>query len=119
MNRFAAAWYFEHLDEIPQPVPFKRAKPQKVAIVGAGPTGLSCAYYLAQMGYGATIFEALPVGGGMLSVAIPEFRLPREVIQKEIDYIAARGVEIKYNTPITAHFTVEDIKKQGYAAAFI
>jgi len=119
LKRFAADWYFNHLDEIPDPVPFKRTKPQKVAVIGAGPTGLSCAYYLAQAGYGGTGFEALPVGGGMLSVAIPEFRLPREVIQQEIDYIVKRGVEIKYNTPITARFTVEDIKKLGYAAVFI
>jgi NADH-quinone oxidoreductase subunit F len=66
--------------------------------------------------HGATVFEALPVGGGMLSVAIPEFRLPKRIIQKEIDYIAKRGVEIRYNTPINVNFTVEDLKKQGYEA---
>ena len=58
-------------------------------MVGAGPTGLSCAYFLAKMGYPVTVFEALPVAGGMLSVAIPEFRLPAAVIQREVDYIAA------------------------------
>src|SRR4030067_1475570 len=71
------------------------------------------------MGYPATVFEALPVGGGMLSVAIPEFRLPRKIIQKEIDYIAKRGVEIRYNTPINVNFTIEDLKKDGYSAVFI
>jgi len=88
-------------------------------MVGAGPTGLSCAYFLAQTGYPVTVFEALPVGGGMLSVAIPEFRLPREVIEKEIDYIAKKGVEIRYNTPVNANFTVEDLKRDGFDAVFI
>jgi len=71
------------------------------------------------MGYPVTVFEALPIGGGMLSVAIPDFRLPREVIEKEIDYIAKRGVEIKYDTPINVNFTVEDIKDSGFEAVFI
>lgn len=119
LHRFAADWYFDHLQELPEPIPFKRIKRQNVAVVGAGPTGLSCAYYLAQLGYGVTVFEALSQGGGMLSVAIPEFRLPKEVIQLEIDYIVRKGVEIKYNTPIGANFTIDDLKKQGYVAVFI
>jgi len=117
LKRFAADWYFEHVSEDPEPFP--RVYRQKVAVVGAGPTGLSCAYFLAQAGYPLTVFEALPVGGGMLSVAIPEFRLPREVIQKEIDYIAKRGVDIRYNTPISVNFTVEDLKRDGFEAVFI
>ena len=119
LKRFAADWYFDHVAELPDPKPFPRTKGQKVAVVGAGPTGLAGAYFLAQMGYAVTAFEALPVGGGMLSVAIPEFRLPREVIQKEIDHIAKRGVEIRYNTPINVNFTVDDLKKQGFEAVFI
>jgi len=117
LKRFAADWYFQNVTEGPEPFPQTRS--QRVAVVGAGPTGLSCAYFLAQMGYPVTAFEALPVGGGMLSVAIPEFRLPREVIQKEIDYIAKRGVDIRYNSPITVNFTVEDLKRDGYEAIFI
>ena len=119
LKRFAADWYFDHIDELPEPQPFPQTHSQKVAVIGAGPCGLSCAYFLAQMGYPATVFEALPVGGGMLSVAIPDFRLPRMVIEKEIAYIAKRGVEIKYNTPINVNFTVEDLKKDGYQAVFI
>jgi NADH-quinone oxidoreductase subunit F len=119
LKRFAADWYFDHVDELPQPEPFPQTHRQKVAVVGAGPTGLSCAYFLAQMGYPITVFEALPIGGGMLSVAIPDFRLPRDVIEKEIDYIARRGVEIKYNTPINVNFTIEDIKSSGFEAVFI
>ena len=119
LKRFVADWYFDHIAELPPPEPFPRTKPQKVAVVGAGPTGLSCAYYLAQMGYGVTVFEALPVGGGMLSVAIPEFRLPRRVIEKEIEYIARRGVDIRYDAPIGVSYTVDDLKKDGFAAVFI
>ncbi|UCC16305.1 MAG: FAD-dependent oxidoreductase, partial [Dehalococcoidales bacterium] len=117
LKRFAADWYFENATENPEPFPV--TKSQRVAVVGAGPTGLACAYFLAQAGYPVTVFEALPVGGGMLSVAIPEFRLPRSVIQREIDYIAQKGVEIRYNTPINTNFTIEDIKADGYAAVFI
>ncbi len=119
LKRFAADWYFDHIAELPAPEPFPRTKRQKVAVVGAGPTGLSCAYYLAQIGYEVTVFEALPVGGGMLSVAIPEFRLPRRVIQQEIEYIAKRGVDIRYDAPIGVSYTVDDLKKDGFAAVFI
>jgi NADH-quinone oxidoreductase subunit F len=119
LKRFAADWYFDHINELPEPQPFPQTRSQKVAVVGAGPTGLSCAYFLAQMGYPVTVFEALPVGGGMLSVAIPDFRLPREVIGKEIDYIAKRGVEIKYNAPVNVNFTIEDIRNSGFKAVFI
>jgi len=117
LKRFAADKYFEAAPE--PPPPFPKTKSQKVAIVGAGATGLTCAFYLARMGYPVTVFEALPVGGGMLMVGVPEFRLPKAIVQKEIEYIKQRGVEIKYNTPININFTLEDIKKQGYDAIFI
>jgi NADH-quinone oxidoreductase subunit F len=117
LKRFAADWAYRHNDK--EVKPFPKIKSQRVAVVGAGPAGLGCAYFLAQMGYPVTVFEALPVGGGMLAVAIPEFRLPREAIQQDIDYIAKRGVEIRYNTPINVNFTVEDLKKDGFSAVFI
>jgi len=119
LKRFAADWYFDHVSVLPPPEPFRQTHSQKVAVVGAGPTGLSCAYFLAQMGYPVTVFEALPVGGGMLSVAIPDFRLPREVIEKEIEYISRRGVQIEYNTPINVNFTIEDVRNKGFEAVFI
>lgn len=119
LKRFAADWYFDHIDELPEPKPFPVTHNQRVAVVGAGPTGLACAYFLAQMGYPTTVFEALPVGGGMLSVALPEFRLPRQVIEKEIDHIAKRGVEIKYNSPINTNFTVDSLMNDGFDAVFI
>jgi len=119
LKRFAADWYFDHFDELPPPQPFPRTRDQRVAVIGAGPTGLSCAYFLARMGYPVTVFEALDKGGGMLSVAIPQFRLPAEVIQREIDYIAMRGVDIRYNSSINTTSTVEDLRKQGFEAVFI
>jgi NADH-quinone oxidoreductase subunit F len=119
LKRFAADWYAEHASEIGTIEPFPVTKKDKVAVVGAGPTGLSCAYFLAQAGYPVTVFEALPVGGGMLSVAIPEFRLPKVAIQQDIDYITGKGVEIRYNTPLNTNFTTENLKKEGYQAVFI
>jgi len=91
----------------------------KVAIVGAGPSGLACAYYLAKQGYPATIFEALPTVGGMLSVGIPEYRLPKKILDAEIDDIRCLGVEIKTNTPVGEHLTLDDLSHQGYKAIFI
>ncbi len=117
LKRFAADWSFDHIEALPEPFPV--TKEQKVAVVGAGPSGLTCAYYLRKMGYRVTVFEALPVGGGMMGVAIPGFRLPREVIEREVRHIEARGVEIRYNSPIDVNRTVEDLRKEGYEAVFI
>ena len=90
-----------------------------VAIVGAGPAGLLAAYDLRKMGYSVTIFEALPVAGGMLAVGIPEYRLPRNVLNKEIGYLLRMGVQLKLNTPIGSKLTLQDLKAQGYEAIFI
>ena len=117
LKRFAADWSFDHVEALPEPFPVTNE--QKVAVVGAGPSGLTCAYYLRKMGYRVTVFEALPAGGGMMGVAIPGFRLPREVIEREVRHIEARGVEIRYNSPIDVNRTVEDLRKEGYEAVFI
>jgi NADH-quinone oxidoreductase subunit F len=117
IKRFAADWYFDHVFEPPKPFP--KTKKEKVAVVGAGPTGLTCAYYLARVGYPVTVFEALPFGGGMLMVGVPEFRLPKKVVQKEIEYIEKRGVEIRYSTPINVNFTIDNLFKDGFKAVFI
>jgi NADH-quinone oxidoreductase subunit F len=117
LKRYAADWTFTHAARRGEPFP--RTMAQKVAVVGAGPAGLTCAYFLAKMGFGVTVFEAQPTGGGMLGLAVPEFRLPRPVIQAEIDYIESCGVEIRYNSAIDARHTVNDLLKEGYQAVFI
>ena len=117
LKRVASDWYFKNIG--PQREPFAVTRPQKVAVVGAGPSGLTCAYFLAKMGYQTTVFEAQPVAGGMLGIAVPEFRLPREVIEEEIQYIQNCGVEIHYNSPIDAKHTFNDLLEEGFGAVFI
>jgi len=91
----------------------------KIAIIGAGPAGLSCAYDLARLGYdNITIFEALPVPGGYLWVGIPEYRLPKKIIQREVDLIVNMGVEIKYNTRIGQDISFEGLRND-HDAVFI
>ena len=117
LKRFASDWYFDHIGKPKEPFPV--TKDQKVAVVGAGPAGLTCAYFLAKMGYRVTVFESQSVAGGMLGITIPEFRLPRKVIQEEVAYIESCGVEIRYNSPIDAQHTVNDLLEEGYHSVFI
>ncbi|MFP4650100.1 MAG: FAD-dependent oxidoreductase [Desulfobacterales bacterium] len=117
LKRFASDYYYNKYGADREPFPVTRE--EKVAIVGAGPAGLTCAYFLAKLGYQTKVFEAQPVGGGMLNIALPEFRLPREVIDMEIKWIENAGVEIEYNSPIDANHTLNDLKKEGYQAVFL
>ena len=94
-------------------------KGKSIAIVGSGPAGLTCAYHLARMGYEVTVFEALPLAGGMLAVGIPEYRLPRATIEKEIEAIKKVGVEIKTGVHVGKDMTVAEIFDEGYQAVFI
>lgn len=117
IKRFASDWYFENIGSSCNPFPVTKA--QMAAVVGAGPAGLSCAYFLAKMGYKVTVFESQPVAGGMLGIAVPEFRLPRKVVEDEIKYIENCGVEIRYNSPIDAGHTLTDLTNEGYDAVFL
>jgi len=117
LKRLASDWYFENIG--PGRNPFPVTRKEKVAIAGAGPAGLTCAYFLAKMGYQTTVFEAQSVAGGMLGIAVPEFRLPRQVIEEEIEYIKNCGVEIRYNSPIDAKHTFNDLLNEDYSAVFI
>ncbi len=105
----------------PREIEVKCAPPreEKVAIVGSGPAGLSAAYHLARKGVLSTIYEALPKPGGMLRVGIPEHRLPRSVLDNEIELIANLGVEIKCNAPLGPDLTVDDLFAQGYRAVYL
>ena len=114
---YSTDWYFKNIG--PGRDPFPVTRKEKVAIAGAGPAGLTCAYFLAKMGYQTTVFEAQSVAGGMLGIAVPEFRLPRQVIEEEIEYIKNCGVEIRYNSPIDAKHTFNDLLNEDYSAVFI
>ncbi|MCX8021205.1 MAG: FAD-dependent oxidoreductase [Syntrophorhabdaceae bacterium] len=97
----------------------EKPKNKRVAIIGSGPAGLSAAYFLVCKGYGVTVFEALPVAGGMLAVGIPDYRLPKDVLRREIDGILSLGVEIRYNTVFGRDFGVDDLFEQGYEAVLV
>jgi heterodisulfide reductase subunit A-like polyferredoxin len=126
LKRFVADWVYEHREELAKEEKKKESlvpteepeRPKaKVAIVGAGPAGLSCAHHLARMGYEVTMFEALPVAGGMMRVGIPSYRLPRDVLQREIDEILSLpGVELKLNTPVR---NINSLFEAGYSAVFL
>jgi len=94
-------------------------RPEKVAIVGSGPAGLSAAHDLALLGYAVTVFEAAPVPGGMLHLGIPEYRLPRDVLQAQIREILDLGPELRVNTRLGKDFTIESLRAQGYKAILL
>ncbi|MCL4533748.1 MAG: FAD-dependent oxidoreductase [Bacteroidetes bacterium] len=101
----------------PQPVQLKLDK--RVAVVGGGPAGLAVANSLARMGYQVTIFEALPVLGGMLAVGIPEYRLPKKILRDEMENILALGVEVRTGMALGKDFNLADLKAQGFGAIFL
>ena len=91
----------------------------KIAVVGSGPSGLTCAQDLAKKGYPVTIFEAASRPGGQLMNAIPQYRLPKEALEVEINEIIDSGIELKLNTPIGKQQSLDDLKKQGYEAIYL
>ncbi len=116
LERFVADWHMAHNTEAPvKPEP----NGHKVAIVGAGPSGLTCAGDLAKMGYDVSIFEALHLAGGVLVYGIPQFRLPKEIVQKEIDNLKAIGVHVDTNVVIGKTITIDELFEDGFEAVFI
>lgn len=117
LERFVADWHNAHASQpAEKPVP----NGHKVAIVGSGPAGLTCAGDLAKLGYSVTVFEALHKAGGVLVYGIPEFRLPKAIVQKEVDGLKALGVEICTNTVVGKTITVDELMgEMGFEAVFI
>ena len=97
----------------------KESKSEKIAVIGAGPAGLTAAYYLAIEGYSVTVFEKLPVLGGMLTVGIPSYRLPRDIIESEIQTIKDLGVQFKTGVEIGKDFTIAQLRENGFKAFFV
>ena len=117
LKRFASDWAREHKEEIDLGTPEKPpASGKKVAVVGAGPAGLTCALDLVRQGHTASVFEALPVAGGMMRVGVPGYRMPYDVLQEEIDEILDEGVDLRLNSPVE---DVPGLLKQGYNAVFV
>ena len=116
LKRFVMDWADRNgINYIPEPVEQNR---ERIAIIGAGPSGLAAGYFLARKGFRPTIFEALPVAGGMLAVGIPDHRLPKPVIDKEIERIKAAGVEIRTGIIMGRDITIEGLFKSGYHSVF-
>ena len=117
LERFVAdTWMAKHQPEAPEIV----KKGIKVAVVGSGPAGITCAGELAQLGYDVTIFEALHAPGGVLMYGIPEFRLPKALVQREIDSIRKLGVEIICNVIVGRSITIDELfEEEGFAAVFV
>ncbi|MCQ2772489.1 MAG: NADPH-dependent glutamate synthase [Bacilli bacterium] len=117
LERFVADYHNAHATVKPTPVP---SNGHKVAVIGSGPSGLTCAGDLAKLGYEVTVFEALHVAGGVLAYGIPEFRLPKSIVQKEVDNLIAMGVKIECNTVIGKTITIDELMDDlGYEACFI
>lgn len=116
LERFVADWYMQNVEQKFEPVP---TNGHKVCIIGAGPAGLSCAGDLAKKGYEVTIFEAFHDAGGVLIYGIPEFRLPKAIVKKEIEKLKQQGVTIMTNMVIGKVLSIEEIKEMGFEAVFI
>ena len=116
LERFVADWHREHCDEQPS-VPQQNG--HRVAVIGAGPSGLTAAGDLAKLGYAVTVYEALHLAGGVLVYGIPEFRLPKRIVQKEIDGLKAMGVQILTNLVIGKVLTIDELFEMGFEAVYI
>ncbi|NLO38777.1 MAG: NADPH-dependent glutamate synthase [Ruminiclostridium sp.] len=116
LERFAADWYMANRQPLQEEIE-KNGK--KVAVIGSGPAGLTCAGDLAKLGYDVTIFEAFHTPGGVLMYGIPEFRLPKSLVQSEIDTVRKLGVDITTNMVIGKSITVDELAEEGYEAVFI
>ena len=116
LERFVADWHNGNIKEAPA---LPEQNGHKVAIVGSGPSGLTCAGDLAKKGYHVSVFEALHTAGGVLVYGIPEFRLPKSIVAKEVDTLKALGVDIEPNVVIGKTLTIDELFEMGYEAVFV
>ena len=116
LERFVADWHNAHATEKPQK---PESNGHKCAIIGAGPSGLTCAGDLAKKGYDVTVYEALHTAGGVLVYGIPEFRLPKAIVAKEVDTLAKLGVKVETNVVIGKTLTIDELFEMGYEAVFV
>ncbi len=119
LERYVADWERKHKDELKESDAPPSPIDKRVAIVGSGPASLTCAAELARMGHDVTIFEALHTAGGVLMYGIPEFRLPKDIVQGEIDYVISLGVKLKLDAIIGKTFTIDELLGTGYDAVFL
>jgi glutamate synthase (NADPH/NADH) small chain len=119
LERYVADWERENQVAMPPGAPLPPPTGKKVAVIGSGPSGLTVAAELAKKGHAVTIFEALHVGGGVLMYGIPEFRLPKEIVQNEINFVKSLGVELALDAVIGKCDTIDEILAEGYDAVFL
>ncbi len=117
LERFAADWEMKHPSDSPSPPPVQ--KKAKVAVIGAGPAGLTAAADLARIGYRVTIFEALHQPGGVLTYGIPEFRLPKEIVNLEVKNVTGMGADLQLDQVVGSTITIDDLFEEGFRAIFI
>ena len=118
LKRYVCEKYGVESKSLPS-VPNINKSRAKIAVIGSGPAGLSCAYELTMLGYSVTMFESEPVSGGMLQMGIPEYRLPRRVVELEIDRILKMGVELKVSQKLGKDFDIDDLMAESFKAVFI
>ena len=116
LERFVADWYRENINAMPEKV---ESNGLKVAVVGSGPSGMTCASDLAKKGYEVTMFEALHTAGGVLVYGIPEFRLPKAIVANEITKLEAQGVKVMTNMVIGKVLTIDELFEMGFKAVFV
>ncbi len=119
LERYVADWELNHSSKSTSPVKLPPQTNRRVAVIGSGPAGLTCAADLAKLGHQVTIFEALHVAGGVLMYGIPEFRLPKAIVQWEVDYVKSLGVEIRLDSVMGKIATVDELLESGYDAVFL
>ncbi len=119
LERFVADWEIANKDKLNSTINLPPSTGKKVAIVGTGPAGLTAAADLAKMGHKVTMFEALHVAGGVLMYGIPEFRLPKAIVQNEVNYVKSLGVEIKLDSVVGKLITVDELLNDGFNSVFL